>query len=318
MERNICLDVLKLSMAFMIVGLHAGFLGDISSLAKYLTSNGLFRIAVPMFLLINGFYFFTVVSAQKCGIWFKRIFFLYMVWMSIYSYFWFTPSDLSITGFLKFAQIIIFGYEHLWYISGMIGAAVMVVLLKEADTRLLITSIILTFVGGVAIQYMGNYHLYEGTILDKYFNDYRFHRNFFFFSYPFFCLGFLVNKLGLLERISTRMSVALSFLGMSLLLCESYFNYINPSRDGGFDNFCSLILVCPAFFFLCMNINIKGEGRNIALYSSAIFFTHYFILNLVNRFADFGGTALTIIVVLISIIVSFFVIRVNGKLKFLL
>ena len=57
MSRNIALDILKLSMAFMVVGLHAGFLGDFTSLGQYLTVNGLFRIAVPIFLIINGFIF---------------------------------------------------------------------------------------------------------------------------------------------------------------------------------------------------------------------------------------------------------------------
>lgn len=192
MERNVCLDVLKLSMAFMIVGLHAHFLRDISSLAEYLTVQGLFRIAVPIFLLINGYYFYTVVSAHKCGIWFKRVFLLYIIWMSVYSYFWFPPPDLSIIWFVKFAHKIIIGYHHLWYISGMIGAALLVMLLKEADTRLLITSIILTFAGGVAIQYIGNYHLYEGTIVDRFFNFNWFHRNFFFFL-PLF-LFWVSNK----------------------------------------------------------------------------------------------------------------------------
>lgn len=55
--RNGALDVLKIAMAFIVVGMHAGFLTDISPIAAYLTANGLFRIAVPVFLLINGYFF---------------------------------------------------------------------------------------------------------------------------------------------------------------------------------------------------------------------------------------------------------------------
>jgi hypothetical protein len=48
-------------MAFMIVGLHAGFLGEYTKLGHYLTVNGVFRVAVPVFLIINGFYFYPVL-----------------------------------------------------------------------------------------------------------------------------------------------------------------------------------------------------------------------------------------------------------------
>ena len=43
LNRNIALDILKLSLAFMVVGLHAGFLTDITSLGQYLTVNGVFK-----------------------------------------------------------------------------------------------------------------------------------------------------------------------------------------------------------------------------------------------------------------------------------
>ena len=57
MERNVSLDILKLSMAFMVVAAHARFLSEISPLGEYLTVNGLFRIILPVFLIINGFFF---------------------------------------------------------------------------------------------------------------------------------------------------------------------------------------------------------------------------------------------------------------------
>lgn len=50
LTRNISLDVLKLTMAFMVLGLHAGFLSDYSKSGEFLFVNGIFRIAVPIFL----------------------------------------------------------------------------------------------------------------------------------------------------------------------------------------------------------------------------------------------------------------------------
>ena len=53
MQRNSTLDILKFIMAIMVVGLHARFLFETSSLGYHLTVQGIFRLAVPIFLLIN-------------------------------------------------------------------------------------------------------------------------------------------------------------------------------------------------------------------------------------------------------------------------
>lgn len=65
LNRNISLDILKIALAFMVVGLHAGFLSSVTSIGYYLTVNGVFGIAVPIFLLIGGFYFYTAVSKDN-------------------------------------------------------------------------------------------------------------------------------------------------------------------------------------------------------------------------------------------------------------
>jgi len=112
LSRNIALDILKVTLAFMVVGLHADFLADITSTGSYLTVNGIFRIAVPLFLLINGFYFYSVLANQKTANWIKKVLSLYVFWMLFYSYFWFRPSELSFVEFAKIAKTLILGYFH--------------------------------------------------------------------------------------------------------------------------------------------------------------------------------------------------------------
>ena len=41
------------------------FLAGITSTGNHLTVNGIFRIAVPLFLLINGFYFYPTLCANE-------------------------------------------------------------------------------------------------------------------------------------------------------------------------------------------------------------------------------------------------------------
>lgn len=318
MSRNIALDILKLTMAFMVIGVHAEFLKGITSLGHYITVNGLFRIAVPIFLIINGFYFYPVLNKSKHITWLKKISILYIVWMLFYSYFWFSVPDLSLYGFVNIAQDIIIGYHHLWYISGMIGAALVLLALHRLPAWLLAVSVILTFLTGVFIQYLGNYNTLEGTYLNKLFNYHWVHRNMLLFSYPFFCIGFLVHKYSLQNTVSMKQAVSWSVFGLLLLLAESSFNFYSESSSGGFDNFLSLLLVCPCIFIVFMKSSIAGQSKNIALYSSAIYFIHSFLLSVFRRFIELDPTILTLVVVIASMVCAFFIININKKLTFIL
>jgi surface polysaccharide O-acyltransferase-like enzyme len=305
-------------MAFMVVGIHAGFLGDLSLLGQHLTVNGLFRLAVPIFLIINGYYFFYVMSKDQQFNWLKRISILYIVWMVFYSYFWFSTPDFSLIGFAKFIKQIIIGYHHLWYVSGMIGGALLLMVFSGYSSKILIVSIIFTFLIGVFIQYLGNYHILENTIFYTLFNYNWVHRNMVFFSYPFFCIGYLINKHSLHNKITLKFASGLSILGLIFLFTESYINYHQESSDRGIDNLISLLFVCPFVFISFIKINISGSSKNLALYSSAIYFIHVFVLFFLRKLTELDVTSLTLATILASVFFSYFIIKANERLKFIL
>tara|TARA_Y100000296_G_scaffold86611_1_gene126986 strand:- start:75 stop:1031 length:957 start_codon:yes stop_codon:yes gene_type:complete len=318
MNRNVSLDILKLLMAFMVVGLHAGFLGEFSTLGSYLSVNGMFRIAVPVFLVINGFYFFSILAKGSQINWIKRVLILYVVWMLFYSYFWFSVPEISLVGIVKLVKSIVIGYHHLWYISGMLGAAILLLIFKRWSSTFLVFTIITSSMIGVMIQYLGNYHYFEGSILDKLFNMHWFHRNAFLFSYPFFCIGYLINKHKLHESITLIGAIVVSAIGILLLFFESYFNYYQEGREGGFDNYLSLLFVCPFIFVLFTKLEVQGNSKHIALYSSAIYFIHSFFLSVLRRFTELDPTALTISCILVSSVASYFIIKINKKVGYIL
>jgi hypothetical protein len=318
LSRNIAVDILKLVLALMVVGLHSHFLADVSPLSEYLTVNGLFRIAVPMFLLINGFYFYPILSNGKSLVWFKRVFSLYLFWMLFYAYFWFVPSEFSLIEAAKLVAKFIIGYHHLWYISGMLGAAAVLLVFKNRKVRFLYLLISLTFILGVTIQYLGNYHLLDNALLDKMSNYNWVHRNFLLFSFPFFCLGFLINKLEIHKKISAKQIATICLVGFFLLSFESYINYISPSRDGAFDNYSALIILCPSIFLLIMKINIRSQYKELSAYSTGIFFIHPLILTVLLGSTKIGPTGLTVIVIILSALASYILIKINKRLGFIL
>ena len=302
-------------MAFMVVGIHTDCLGDLSPLAKHLTTNGLFRIAVPIFLIINGFYFFPVLSNKQSVRWLKKILYIYLFWMLIYSYYWAMTSQLSL---IAFVRISITGYHHLWYLSGLLGAAAILIFLTRAKEQLLFTFIVLTFLSGLTIQYIGNYHLFEGHVLDSILNKHWVYRNFLLFAFPFFSLGFLINKLNIHNKISFTQTLIITLIGILSLMLETYSNYTKPSVDTGFDILGSLIVVCPAIFILFMKKNIRGKSKNISLYASGVNFIHPLFLMLFNKMTELHNTPMTFLVFLVSLITSYFLIKVNKILKFIL
>lgn len=318
MERSISLDWLKLVMAVMVIGLHAGFLGEVSALGEYLTVHGLFRIAVPIFLIINGFYFFPVLQKGKQWLWLKRVLILYLVWMAIYSPFWLQFADFSLLTLAKNTFRFLIGYHHLWYISGMLGAALLMVYLGKFSSRTLMLVIALTYAGGVAIQYLGNYHVFEGSVLDKLFNFNWVHRNFLLLSLPFFALGFLLNKHNILQRLSAGQWQMAAVAGLALLILESWSNFSNPQHEGAFDNFALLIVVCPAVFLWCMSLRIQGDSKQVALYSSAIYFVHSGMLSVLKLVTALSPSMLTLATLMLSVVVSAAVIKINSRLKFIL
>lgn len=318
MNRNIALDILKISMAFMVVGLHGKFLIDFTQLGFYLTVNGIFRIAVPVFLIINGYYFYHALANSNQRHWLKRVLVLYVFWMMFYAYFWLPGPVFSAEGLARILQRIVIGYFHLWYISGMIGAAILLLLLRRLSSTMLCISILVTFIGGVLIQYSGNYHLLENRTMDALFNQNWAHRNAVLFSFPFFCMGYLINKHSLHEKLSFNTVLLLSVAGLLALFAESYANFQASSKEGGFDNMVSLGFVSPFVFMLFMKSDISGNSKNIALYSSGVYFIHALFLSGFRRFTDLGETSVTLLVILCSLFASYFIIQANKKLKFIL
>ncbi|WP_345987979.1 acyltransferase family protein [Sulfurimonas sp. HSL1-2] len=318
LSRNIALDILKLVMAFIVIGLHTQFLHDFTKVGNFLTCNGVFRIAVPMFLLINGFYFYSFACEKKYIHWFKRVLFLYLFWMMVYSYFWWKPFEISLETLLAILEIFLVGYLHLWYLAALLGAALIMIIVKKFSAKTLVAAILITFLSGTAIQYAGNYHIFDMPLLDRVANTKWVYRNFLFFAFPFFSIGFFINKYDVHKKISFELSLIVTVIGFILVLGESYLNLLSPINDKDFDMLVSLLILCPILFILFMNFEFKGGSKQFALYASGVYFVHLIILFAYRKFMHLNSIELTLAVIATSLFISFFLIKINSKLKFIL
>ena len=172
MKRNISLDILKLLLVLLVLVTHC-IPNDTLTVFSYLSKQGLFRIAVPIFLIINGYYFYNIIENKGFYKWFKKILILYTIWMIFYSYFWFYIPELSPKEIAKLFHKIITGYYHLWYISGLFFAACMLIAVRNSSLRFIVFSISVCYLAGCAIQYLGNYQYFEGNVLSKTFRNHH-------------------------------------------------------------------------------------------------------------------------------------------------
>jgi len=317
MNRSLSLDILKIILALMVVGIHSGFLSDISALGRYLTTAGLFRIAVPIFFVINGFFFFSV-PPEKIVTWFKRVIILYLFWTLVYIGYWFRAETINLFEIVRVIKTILVGHEHLWYLPAMVGAALVLLPLRKLTTPALLTIALVLYFIGLSIQYLGNYHVVANTSIDKILNSHFVYRNFLFFAFPFFAIGYLLRRTEIYKKFSLASIVGMTIIAVTLLLIENYLDFKFQVASKGFDIFLFLILVCPLVFITALKLDIRGESKTLALYSTGIYFIHPLFISLVKTYADMGGTLLTLVVAILATLAAWLLIKINAKLKFIL
>nr|WP_052170498.1 acyltransferase [Massilia sp. JS1662] len=319
MARNGGLDILKIVLAFMVVAMHAGFFTDLDERLAYLALNGLFRIAVPVFLLINGYFFYQVFVSGERGKWLVRVLILYVVWMAFYAPFWLPGSQYSLLSWVfRVGRTMFFGYYHLWYLIGMLGAGVLMIFVGNAKTKVLVIAASGAFLGGVAIQYMASYHLLATGRLADTFTFTWSHRNFLLFAFPFFCGGFLINKHKLLEKLSVGNLRVAVCAGLALLLIESSLNFVASPSHAALDNMLSLAIVSPALFMLIMKTVIPVRSKEISLYSTGIYLVHILVLYALQATGHMSPTLLTLLTAFIATGIAHCLIRLHRRFTFIL
>lgn len=306
MGRNLTIDVLKIVLAFFVVFLHMNFLKETLPTLSYVFVNGLFRIAVPVFLVITGFYFFHIDDIRKLKKWLFRTFILYTIWMCLYISYWKDSDQVFLT--------IIFGYHHLWYLIGTFFSGILLYFLRKKSSVILIFLAVTLFLTGYCVQVLGNLH-YLDKEQDAVLNMYLLYRNFLFVCFPFLTIGFLINKhqIDLSKYKNSYLFVVLSIL---FVFAEAFFNYYWVSSENT-DILFSLLFACPLVFLYFKNIYIKTNSKILANLSTAIYVVHPMIMKS-TFYIEMQSSFKVLIFLVILIPVSFVLVYLNNKLKYLL
>jgi hypothetical protein len=321
MERNITLDYTKLILSFLVVAIHIPIFWEYK-LFSNLIANGLCRIAVPCFFVLNGLYINKVINDYTVfKKYIKKLFTFYLVWMIIYAPFYlFYYKDNLLTSVLLNVSNIVFGFWHLWYIIGLIGSVICLYYAKKRnmnDTKLLYLSIILFLIGWLVQKVELFYPNMEGLlggIIRSSFPS----RNFIFMGFPFVTIGYLLSKENfkpkLRKYLANHYVLILLFL---LLFFETTIHFFMIGRRG-FDFYLSLIVLCPSLILYLLKISkIKTlKDDFISKLSASLYFIHPLVLYLIKEaFPDFMATEQYIIIIFFSIVFGSALIYTNKSLK---
>ena len=289
--RNISLDILKVVLAFFVFGIHIQLLAKSHPVIGYYLTDGLFRLAVPLFIIINGFFLARAVGTAKLTTFIGRLLVLYALWMLIYAPWWIDVHHLPRT-----LIIALFGCYHLWYLPAVILSALMLSVVHKWAASAGMTLALLLFVSGLILQAWVNQTSAGLAFEDKLFRL-AIYRNFLFDGFPFLYAGFLLGKhVKSVNRWVARGGplIALLLLLFGLLIAESYLNFrlFGPQASNDL-LLASIPLGVLLFLIFTMKINIQGESRSIATFSGAFYFSHLLcIIECRKLLLHFGGGAL--------------------------
>lgn len=280
MKTNHSINTFRLIAAFFIVCIHsfAGYNTPFNDIV-----SGLSRFAVPIFLMITGYFLydsdyylsldhfkkqimnFLKLTVKYTSIYlFVSLFFtLFTNSISLYLQSLFTPTKLLEFLFLNQSHI----NESLWYLSACLYAIFIFYFLIQSKIRnyLIPCSIILL----VIHLALGTYSFYTlGYEL-----PYIFTRNFLFMALPFLMIGYTLNQYSKVIRDKTTTATSILLIVFSLVgvICEILFSSYFLTITNKELYFFTILFSVSLFILSIVKPNIGKDtmaplGRKYALY----------------------------------------------------
>jgi surface polysaccharide O-acyltransferase-like enzyme len=284
--RNLAVDALKLVMAVMVVAIHVDPLAPLGRIVSLLTVDGIYRVAVPVFLIFNGWFMAPALTAGKGWAVVRRAALLYATWMLIYTPIW-APvvADDSVPQVLRFLA---FGYLQLWYLSGLAMAAALMVLLNRMPNPALAALALLLLATGTALTLLIATGAWTpGPLFALPISPYR---NGLVLCFPYLAIGVLMARLDLPARVPRPAAWAVVTAGLVLLAVETLAIGTLPVSVLH-DSLGSLVLLAPALALLALQSPARTASRALADHASGLFFQHMFLVAVLRRNTDLNTTA---------------------------
>ena len=299
-DRSSAIDPLRLMLAVAVLALHTGLPDAAPALVRQGLVNGLYRLAVPVFALISGFFFLGAVRHGRAGAYLSRIVMLYALWMMLY-----LPRYAPAIEDARHAvQQVLVGYFHLWFLPGMILAAALIWALSRlgAGGRVIALVAGLAAAAGLGMQFL----VLSGRIqipLDYY-------RNGAFVIFPFFAVGYLL-ALWRDRLMAWRPSLGVVALALAAVVGESLWWFWIAGGGYGVDIMATLLIAAPVLFWAAFQRQGLADGKRIAGMAAFVYFIHIHVMFEASRLGLSGDTKFLFVLV-VSLGLSWLLATIAG------
>jgi serine/alanine racemase len=299
-SNNNAVDLMKFLCAILVVIIHAPPFLSYNENANFILVEIIARIAVPLFFVCAGYFFFNKITMKNGKIeknsnnlkyvknYIMHLISLYAFWTLFYLIWWiplwYHGGFLTLANMKGYLLSVFFvgGYYHLWYIVALIyGMAFTFILLRYIRVKLVFaTAVLFYLIGTFAYSYSwvvsGNY-LIEFFL--KFYNLLGSISVGIFRAFPYLMMGFAFSKYKM--KVSLLLSGILSILCFILLGVEVWL----LKTSGNTSKFSYVLFTGVTVFFIfytvsIMNLKFKPIYPFFRKMSSIVYFVHPMFINI--------------------------------------
>lgn len=278
LSRKINIDIVRFIATLMVVAIHCYPFTFISEEVDYVVTRVIFRVAVPIFLMITGYYMVpkALESTDKLKEYLGKIFKLYIISIIIYLPLNIYNGYFQNFNILEILKDIFFNgtFYHLWYFpSLLLGVLIIYCLLKKMNIKIVgIIVFILYMIGICGDSYYGIIRGSEGLKrgYDFLFLVFDYTRNGLFYVPIFLFMGYCFKKKKI--NIKFRESFILMIVNVILLVGEGLILYKNgiPRHNS---MYLTLIPLVGLIFNIIINY-LDGTNKKMRKVASGVYILH--------------------------------------------
>lgn len=295
-EKYSGLDISQFISSILIIFIHSGRMFE-NDLAHFILKSGLCRIAVPLFLITNGYFYrkMSLSTPNYLPIYVKRQLKTYLLWSVVY-----LPYGLQMLSTfnieakyyplaLIFALLYLGVCYHLWYFPALIFAVWLVEKLKKYLSYKLLVILAAILYSFGALETYSSYT--RGTALGQMFDQYKSilftSKNGLFFAFIFILLGFIIHDFQQSKIFKQHILVKL-IISIFIYCLEGKVIFNNQGYDKNF--IFSLIILVPIIFLLIIQSKFKwNKSWILRNYSKKIFLLHPMFLEIIKVSVENSG-----------------------------
>lgn len=248
------LDILRICLSILVVAIHTMPFSSFNRTINALFVNEICRVAVPVFFLINGYFFFkSELTILKLKRFIFSLLISYLSFSCVYLFvnLWFQNGILSRYIIITLKE----GYGHLWYVHSLIiGILISYFLFRyiHSEKVLGLIALVIYLFGAIANDFVGIAKGVFGFI------RLAMIRHTFFMAVPFIILG------GVISKCKFKKNIWILLFGCILLSLENLILFKFKISQGYEDNFFMIFVACSLFVTA---INTKLPVRYERFYS---------------------------------------------------